>query len=161
MAIWGIRYHFESSKELWIEPKPSVKLLAFAASPRGAFVVVESEHKPCEEADFFSPSLEQIRDIHEFIGIKTGALKEKVFFYPVETEYHKRGCKCKNCNWLGKAYGIGTFSAKAAMQDSSKKFSELTPLSVAFGPSIGTAKATARSLAAQMGYEVVNVPLFR
>ena len=37
-----------------------MKFLAFAASPRGAFVVIESEHKPCEETDVSSVLREDV-----------------------------------------------------------------------------------------------------
>ena len=54
MALWGLRWHRDGRPDRWWEPKPHVKLWAFAASNTGAFVVVESDEKPHPDADLLS-----------------------------------------------------------------------------------------------------------
>ena len=54
MALWGLRWHNDGRPDRWWEPEPQVKLWGFAASPRGAFVIVESDEKPHGDADLLS-----------------------------------------------------------------------------------------------------------
>jgi hypothetical protein len=55
MALWGLRWHNDGRPHIWWEPKPQVKLWAFAASDRGCFVIVESDSKPAPDADLLNP----------------------------------------------------------------------------------------------------------
>ncbi len=54
MTLWGIRYHVENPEALVFEPSPRVYLANFSASPKGAFVIVESETRPHPQADQIS-----------------------------------------------------------------------------------------------------------
>lgn len=57
MALWGLQWQPDGRAALWWEPKPQIKLWAFAVSNRGAFVVVESDEKPHPDADLLTASL--------------------------------------------------------------------------------------------------------
>jgi len=54
MALWGLRWHRDGRPDQWWEPKPQVKLWAFAASDKGAFVIVESDEQPHPDADLLT-----------------------------------------------------------------------------------------------------------
>lgn len=54
MALWGIRWHRDGRPDIWWEPMPQVKLWAFIATNKGAFVVVESDAQPHPDADLLN-----------------------------------------------------------------------------------------------------------
>jgi hypothetical protein len=54
MALWGLRWERDGRPNQWWEPKPQVKLWGFAASDKGAFVIVESDQQPHPDADQLS-----------------------------------------------------------------------------------------------------------
>jgi hypothetical protein len=61
MAMWGLRWHADGRPDLWWNPKPQVKLWAFATSAKGAFVIVEADEKPHPQADLLTLTTQELR----------------------------------------------------------------------------------------------------